>query len=543
MSQGAKQHRGIAKTIELLCQTGNEAAVPPLLAALNSPHRKIEEGALEAILIRRSLVGQREILRRMDTICDRWHTIIESHRGRMTQAIRDAILDRDEVTCRNGCSAAVRFREYDLIPTLVNAIEDEANPHADLAATTLLSLTDMLYEELHSPRDYRNRRDPQMVRRNVTVSLDDSTKRFVKHHRRETVEAFLLLAGRDNSTLMHILADPRHSSYLALIHVLQHSMRQGILKLILSYLDDPHAPSALINVMVHRPDERFLELLLRKIGREPSAGAKANLRHVTSIIWLKDGPQSLDTFDDAMQHSALQLVLASGMKPSDQFTVLQHLLLFGTTGGRRAAAEALAKFPGSDANLLITKCLQDPDGQVQASALSQLRPRCMPGALSTLIDALDSPHALARKAAQDALPEYAFPRFAAVFESLSEPVKNTTGSLTMRVDPHAAALLRQEMRSNSGKRCMRAFAMARAMDAVPLLEDTIREALSDSDHLVRVEAAAALGESDSPAALATLQNALHDSSLMVQEAAQASLEAIDSRRRVSPTDEIIEALS
>ena len=204
-------------------------------------------------------------------------------------------------------------------------------------------MADLLYEELHNPRDYKLRRDPALVRRNIAVCLEESVKRWPKHRRSEPLEAFLLLAGRENSALMAILCDPRHPSYLPIIQTLQATERQGIQRLILSYLDDPQSPSALVSVMVHRTDSKFIELLMRKIGREPSAGARTNLRHATAIAWLKEGLHTLDPLDEAQQHSALQLVLASAMKSHEQFAVVQYLAMYGNAGGRRAAAEALAK--------------------------------------------------------------------------------------------------------------------------------------------------------------------------------------------------------
>lgn len=518
-----------AATIDRLGRTENEAAGPVLLAALDSPHLAVQEGALDAIMVRRSLIGQREIIRRFDTLSERWLQVLDERRGRMTQALRDAVLGHDEHMCRNACEAILRFREYDLMATLVNAAEDEANPLASLAANTLLKLADLLYEELHNPRDYKLRRDPAMVRRNVAVCLEESVKRWPKHRRSEPLEAFLLLAGRENSALMAILCDPRHSSYLPVIQSLQTTERLGIQRLILSYLDDPQSPSALVSVMVHRADVKFVELLLRKIGREPSAGARTNLRHATAIAWLKDGLHTLDGFDDAQQHSALQLVLASAMKSHEQFAVVQYLAMYGNAGGRRAAAEALKTFNGVEANQLVQKCMQDTDPHVKASALNLLRARGISGALATLIKHLDDPHPVVRKAAQQNLPEYTFARFATSFDSIDEAVRETTGKLVLKADPEAIANLQHELQSSSGKKRMKALTVARAMHACEAVEGTIRLMLTDADHLVRVEAVTALGDCHTASAHGAIEHALHDSSLMVQEAAQLALERMHVR--------------
>ena len=94
------------------------------------------------------------------------------------------------------------------MPVLINAAEDESNPNRELVSTTLLQLAEELYEELASPRDYRKRRDPQLVRQQVLKSLEESTKRYSKHRVDTVIEAFLLLVHRDNSTLKRIMTDP-----------------------------------------------------------------------------------------------------------------------------------------------------------------------------------------------------------------------------------------------------------------------------------------------------------------------------------------------
>jgi HEAT repeat protein len=367
------------------------------------------------------------------------------------------------------------------------------------------------------------------VRRHVTGSLEDSVNRFNKHKRIEIIESFLMLAGRDNATLMQILLDPLHISFVAMIQTLTHSARPGVMRLVLSHLDNPQAPTSLVSVMSHRSDKRFVEHLLRKIGHEPSAGAKVNLKRIESIAWLKSGTALLDELDDAAQHSAVQMVLGSRMKSADAYAVIQHLALHGNTGGRRAAVAGLPRFTGTEANQLALQALKDADPQVQASALGQLRQRGIPGALPMLLSYIDSPHHLVRQAARDSLGEFGFPRYLAAFDMLEAEVARCTGLLVKRIDVNTVSLLRQEMQSTSGKRRLRALTVARVIEAVPQVEETVIELARQDDHLLRAAAATALADSDSPAARALLEEARYDSSLAVQEAALASLAEIDRR--------------
>ena len=59
--------QGLAATFRLLTKTENEAAFGCCSMRLDSPHPAIQEGALVALLGRRSPAGGREILRRLPT--------------------------------------------------------------------------------------------------------------------------------------------------------------------------------------------------------------------------------------------------------------------------------------------------------------------------------------------------------------------------------------------------------------------------------------------------------------------------------------------
>ncbi|HEY2147664.1 MAG TPA: HEAT repeat domain-containing protein, partial [Pirellulales bacterium] len=483
--------KGLPATFRLLTKTKNEAAVALLIPALDSPNVTIQDEALKALLDRHSVAGQREIVRRLHEANPRWEAIIDERHGRMTAALRDAVLATDVQFCKNGCRAALWFHEYDLMPALINAAEEESNPNRRLVAETLLKLAELLYDELASPRDYRNRRDPQLVRQHVLASLEQSVLRFSKHRIDEFIEAFLLLVHRDNTTLRQILADPLNPSYRPIVEVLSQSPRAGIVRLVLSFLDDSHAPSAAITILARRGDERFVESLTRKIGSEPSLAVTANLKRIDSLAWLQSEPVLLEKLDDAAQVGAVQLAVRSGMSRRTVFKMVEFLMAKGTDGGRRAASQALAQFNGAEANALALRGLADRDPQVQANVLVQLRQRGIPGALARLVDMLDSPHDIVRRAVRETLGEFNFKRFLGAFEMLDDEVRRSTGGMVKRIDLDAIPGLREELAAKSRTRRLRAIALAVAMGAVSDLEAEFIERLTDEDHLVRAEAARA----------------------------------------------------
>ncbi|MBI3465306.1 MAG: HEAT repeat domain-containing protein [Planctomycetes bacterium] len=514
----------LEKTFEVLQSTANEAAVGVLIPALDSPLQEIRDGALRALLVRRSVTGLREVLNRWHTLDRRVKAIVSEYPGKMAQALRDALLTEDQQTCTNACQAVLWVREYHLMPALITAMEAEGNPHSDLAARTLLDLCQLLYEELAAPRDYRNRRDPQLVRQHVITSLEESVTRYSKHRRKEVIEALALLVGRDNPTLNSILLNPHHGSYLAVVDVLSRSQRGGVIRLLLSFLDDPHSPSAAMTVLAHRSDRRFLEHLLRKIGESPSDTARHNLKRIEIIPWARQDAPLLDGLDDAAQHSAVQLVMASGMKRLDAFLLIEHLLRHGKAGGRRAACEALAQFAGADANALALGALNDPDPYVQAHAVRQLRPRGIPGVLPKLIEMIDSPHEPVRDAVRESLSEFNFRRYIGAFDMLDDDARISTGRLVRRLDPQAIPLLLEELHSPVRGRRLRGLNVAAVIGAVPDIEDVLILLLSDEDHVIRTAAAQTLSQGESFVSQVALEKAaVDDRSVAVKQAAQQSL--------------------
>jgi HEAT repeat protein len=514
---------GLATTFEWLSRTDNEAAVPVLIAALDHASQTIQEGALVALLNRRPPAGGREILDRMSQLKPEWKAIVQQHEGRLTGALRDAIQGTDARRCAAACSLAVSFREYDLIPTLLASLTAAPRPAADLAPKTVLEIVEALYDELAAARTPGQRRDPQQTRRYAVSSLEEWVQRFGQHRRREVVEAFLLLVGRDNATLKQVLQSPHHAACQVLLDTLARSPQRGVIRLLLSFLEDLHAPAAALSVLARRSDAKFVHYLLRKVGREPSAAVAGNLKRIDSFAWLGGPAKLLDQLDDADQHAVVRLLMASGVPRQQAMLTIEHLLSYGKPGGRREAARALAEFHGSEANALAMRVLRDPDPQVQANLVPQLRGRGIPGTLAVLLELMESPYDVVRRAAREALAEFSFKRYLVTFEMLDDEVRRSTGLLVKRIDPHTVPLLRNELKSPLRTRRLRGLAIARAIEAVEALEPVVIQLLKDEDHMVRAEAASALGLVDSPASLAALQRALADSCEAVREAAQRSL--------------------
>lgn len=517
---------GVATTFELLGATANESATRVLVAALDSPEAALRDRARDGLLARRRVAGQLELLRRWHAFSPAWQATILEQPRRIAAGIREAALADDRQTCVNACDAAIRMREYDLVPTLLSITEDAENPHQELAAQTLLRLAQMLDEECKGSPDRSRRRDPQMVVKHVLASLDLSVQRFDRHHRADVLETFLILTDRDHPTLRRLLANPLDKAYRPISEILAHSPRESILRLIVSLLDDPDPPTPAITTASRRADLPFLRRLLTKIGSEPTPRIRASLKRISVIGWVGRCEELLSKLNESQQHSVVQMVVHSGMKRDDAFSVLRHVLEQGAPAGRRAAVRALVDHQGADANQLVLNAINDPDPGVQALALRQIRERGIPHAISRLVERLESPDEEVRQAVRESLADFDFPKYLANFDLLDDDLRKTTGALVRKVDPRVATLLGEELASPSRVRRLRALAVAPTIGVVQELEESLLEILHDTDHFLRAEAARALGQCATITSREALANALNDRNSFVQETAKESLAVV-----------------
>ena len=241
------------------------------------------------------------------------------------------------------------------------------------------------------------------------------------------------------------------------------------------------------------------------------------------IGWVSGDLSFLNDLDEASQHAAVQMVVSSGMKRQEIFSVVREILEHGAPAGRRAAAEALVDFTGTEANGVVLRAIDDSDPQVQAQLVRQLRERGIPGALQRLLAFAESPHEVVRSAARASLPEFRFDRYVASFDMLADDVRRCIGAIINRVDPASTEVLAVELTALARSRRLRGLQMIQAMRIAQQFEEPIIELLADEDHMVRAEAARTLGLCQTAQAVHALNQARADRSVAVQEAAVQSL--------------------
>ena len=408
----------------------------------------------------------------------RWHELDERRRQliaenprRISAAVRDAILSTDAVTCANGCDALLRIREYELIPTLVAAVEQAGNPQGARAGARWSSLRRYLRESLDSPRGLQSQESPSRQRQYVLPSLQQAVDRF--DHRQghlEVVEAFLMLTPQDNPVLRGVLREPRHPAYLVMMQLLSSSVRRARHSLGTEFPGGPPRPDRGPLRRIAPDGRRVCPPVAAGLGACPSPTVRGNLKRVEDIAWFHGDMCLLNTLNDDEQVATVQLALHAGINRLRACDVISRICRTSGVRGRREASAALAQFGGADTNQLVLDGLTDPDPQVQANMAIQLRARSIPGAITRLVQLLGSDQAVVRQAAGESLTEFRFRKYIANFDMMEDEVRRDAGQLVMRIDPDATAELATELKSQSAHAALRGLAAAVAMAAVPFVE-------------------------------------------------------------------------
>jgi hypothetical protein len=342
----------------------------------------------------------------------------------------------------------------------------------------------------------------------------------------EVIEAFLLVSKQQNVVLRRMLQQPQESCHQAILDALTGSSRGGVLRLLLSFLEDPQMPQVVKTILAGRTDMKFVENLVAVAGTNASKAVAESLSRFDGLTWAKPGHPVLAQLGDQGQADAVALLMATSIPRQELLGLIGHLLLEGKPGGRRAAARVIRAFKGQEADVMVIKALNDDDPSVRALVLRELRPRNIPQAMSLLIRMVDTPHGEVRHALSEALPEFTFRHFMRNFDRLSEKQAMTAGHLVRKIDMEAPCHLQSEMDCLSPVRRRKAVMAAGAMGLVRDLEEAIIKLVSDDDHMVRIAAAQALADCGTTPSWEALRDALLDRSVIVQETAEQSLRRI-----------------
>lgn len=513
---------GWRTTLKVLRQTESEWAERLLLTVLEDRAQPEAVEALGILLAHRSAKAAKSIVRQWKNLPKSWQLEVARNPAAIHDAIRSALLSHEVGTFEAACDICVTSEDFDAIPLIVEVAENPNRPERRYAAQAVLSLADLLHEKCHVPRDYSDRRDPQLIRQHVSPCLELAAARYESHQQLPLVEAYLLNTTRENATLRQALQSPIDALHRPIQSILESSPRFGIFRLLLSFLDASQPPMSMLETALYRHDSDYFDAMCLHLA-DTSSHARANLKRITRLPWLPALNEMVSWLSEEGQCGLVRLVVAASIPKPLLFDALDKVLAHGRPAARALATAALIDIPGDATDRRIMILANDREPIVQASALRQLRSRQLPGAFATLLSRADNRNPHIDEAVRDSLAEFTFARYLAAFDSMSPSVRESTGAVVRKVDREAAGQLALEMEASGRARKLRAIEIAVVMKLVDTLDESFLVALRDEDHAVRAAAASALADSQLPGARAALRQALMDVDMEVRVAAEKAL--------------------
>lgn len=526
---------GINKTFQVLAESRNKAASRLMVDAIESSHDEIRAKACETAAKKPNHAAHSEIVRHFCTLDETARKKLAANSDRLFGAVRSALLSPDMEVQKNGCQAAVSLALFDLVPTILMAIESPGHSaeSEQLLEETLLEMIGNLSVELIHPKNRKHHLE--LVVSEISLAMERAVNNYNRHRKRVVFQALWLLREASESILRTIMNDPHHPAYQPFLRCLLESDDPNLFGMVAFFVQQPDMPAAIAAAIAKRTDRAFLECLLKVVGYDPSEVVKKNLSQVRRFEWMKYYKKMVLDLNEGYQHLLVLLVVYSGMHREETFGVLNYLYHHGKSASRRASVEHATTFRGAEANQLFWEASMDTDPEIQAMALRQLRSRNIPKGVCRLMECLDSPHAEVRQTVQECLPEFRFERFLECFDQMNLEQRETMGRIIKRIDPETIQKIERGLLSDSFFERMRVMELIHYSQLVPALEEELMGMLYEEDARLRLKAAELLAEGCLKKSIETLEKILSvDPSMEVRVVAKNSLKR---RREVVHDDD------
>lgn len=524
---------GLQTTIETLQRTASIAAEEILVAALDSPRTNLRDAAFQVILHKKLPEGLREIVRRWRKLDEDSRKSLADNAATMQGSLREIIVGKNDQWKANAFAIALHCHAFRLIPDIVRTLETPEYQQKEAAARVLIRLCEQFTDDFDSGKIQQDQ-SGKHLQNQIARALEDSIKRFSQHKRQEVLESFLMVAESSNATLRSLLEESREPNIAAAAKLLVKTNFASVPdKTLLKFLGEADIPASVGKIWQSRTDIRFVRKFAAVATASPNPITKKNISRLEHIEWLEGNLEYIRDFTTEEQAAIARIAEISGADRQVALRAIRAVIELGHSEARRIAVECLNDFRQEEANALIIQLMQDQDPIVQAQAIRQLRSRHIPGSLVHLLQAIESPHEIVLRAAQESLTEYNVESYLANFDMMDEEAKRSNARIVRKVDRNLKARLAKELQDNARTRKMRALKVIDYMEVAAELQEQLLELIVDKDQFLRSETVTVLGKCDTIEARELLNQALMDKSQIVREAAEASLQSL-ARRAKSP---------
>ena len=522
---------GYEKTIRLLAKSNNRAAAALLAQAVNSSHEGVRKSVCGEIIAARSPKAMLDFIWNLESLDDVTMQTLAENSAKLASTIRTALLSHEPVLQRNGIRAALVFRVYDLIPSLLSISSErtERKSRDDVPFDELLlRLTRLFWEEMQANRG------AQSSHLYLVDEIGRILRRIILDFRRSdnttSLRVYLMLSRyiKDNDLkTSQVLKNTMHPAYIAMNGIVQTEDEPGIFQFVLDGLNHAVASGIVLSAISNRTDMPFLEYLFGGLKKPVSKHVQANLAKLHRLEWANSVRPIIFQLDDTGQEGLVNLIHYCSINESEAFSIYRQLIQVGKSAGRCAAITELAAYHGREVDEIVWNAAEDPDPQVQAAALRQVRDRKSVDGTVQLLHHLDSPYKVVRETVQSMLPEFRIARFLETFDKLSEEQRAVTFKIIKKIDPNTIETLNRELQTGSTVMKARSLKCVELGKLVPQLEESLCNLLLQGEAPpLRIKAAQLLIDGKREISRHTLVQAFHnDPTPEVRLSAKSALDA------------------
>ena len=513
------------KTIKFIGKSENPAANDILLQLLSHHDTDFRKLAFNALYLKKTPELYVLLFKQFLTDEHFWGnpSIVSSER--LAKLADAALRDLSGQHRQAAADAAMRYKLYEILPTVVLYCEAQDQQFAALMRKVLLHLAEAFYDDImNAPPGERRNFDRK--REWFVLQLESPIKRYSISAIDEAVQALLIVTKKDFDLMKLVAADSRSEVAKKMGEYLRTGTHRSFFRVLLNYLDDPDSPGTMDAIISERSDALFVRKLLEFVGRDPNPDFRTALKRFRDLAWFRTDNPELPELVEGLEPNAVQL-LQSVSFPKERVIPLYHFFLDRkSVESRRAAAESVRWLVGEDINRMLLKFVNNTDSTTAATLFRLLKSRQAQGIDEIFPTLIERPDPIIRQAIYDMMPELHIETFASRINQMTPMTAQTMGRYVRLVDPNTYKIIDDDIKSpipiRRASACRVAMVTGYAKD---FMQRIIEIAEHDDELSVRLAAILALSAVLTKEALETLKILSGDRSTDIRDAVEIAVKA------------------
>lgn len=516
----------LLKTIKFLAQSENPAALDLLRFLLEDTDPEVRRAAFDALYRKQDAAVRLELFVRFVKDEEQWNGQACITPDRLGKLSAEAFQSGDERMMQLAAQVIIRHKLYESVPTLCSYVESHMESWANLAADTILALSESFYDELLNCRTELDRRNMDRRREWLTGQIEVLVRTYATHDMLAVVKAYLIITKRDYPSFLAILGDIHSKISKTMVQLLEGGEHGSFIRLLLSFISDPESPALVDNILCSKDDPKFVRNFLNTVGSPPDQTTKAALKRFKNVKWLSlESPERLLELIREVEPCFVYFFTNITLSKEDQADLLRFVFKYCQPEARRVAVEALRGFPTEEFNQILIDAVQDPDAFVCASAMRIVKSKGLKDADQIIMRCVDRRESVVIQAIYDLLPDFHIETYLQKVEQFPEQIARTLGKIVRKIDSNTEKVLGEEIASFVPFRRLSAATAIRYLGLGGKFQNQVCQILErDEESNVRIAACMALSEVMTMEAIQALKEATQDRTFVIRAAANDAVQ-------------------